>query len=149
MLVLAVHYEVVKDVLKAAGNLEGKILIDITNPLSPDFSGLSIGHTSSAAEKIAELVPKTRVIKSFNHAFANTFIAGPLFGSEKATLFYCGDDSNAKAKVAKLIADIGFDAVDAGPLKSARYLEPLAMLIIHLGLGQKMGANIAYKLLRR
>lgn len=148
IIILAVHYTVVEQVLKTAGSIDGKILLDISNPVAPDFSGLSLGYTTSAAEEIAKLVPKAKVVKSFNHVFAKN-IGNPEFGTQKSTQFYCGDDPDAKKQVAKLIEDIGFEAIDAGPLKTARYLEPLGMLMINLGFAQKMGIDIAYKLVRR
>jgi predicted dinucleotide-binding enzyme len=72
-----------------------------------------------------------------------------MFGQEKATGFYCGDDSSAKAVVSELIRETGLEPLDAGPLTSARYLEPMAMLMIQLGFARKMGTNIAFGLLRR
>lgn len=149
IVILAVHYNVVSEALAAAGPLAGKTVIDITNPLTPDFSGLVVGHTSSAAEEIAALIPDAKVVKAFNYAFAATFQNEIAFSPEKPTMFYCGDDTDAKAEVDMIISDIGFDPIDAGPLQNARYLEPLAMLIIQLGFAQKMGTSIAFKLLRR
>jgi len=149
IVILAVHYGVVAEALAAAGPLAGKTVIDIVNPLTPDFSGLAVGHTSSAAEETAALIPDAKVVKAFNYAFASTFQNENAFSPEKATMFYCGDDADAKADIDMIISDIGFDPVDAGPLQNARYLEPLAMLIIQLGFAQKMGTCIAFKLLRR
>ncbi len=148
IIILAVPYSAVKQVLQAAGNLDGKILVDITNPLTSDHSGLIIGHSTSAAEEIAKLAPRSKVVKTFNHAFASTFQREPAFGPDKPTIFYCSDFADAKAEIDVLITDIGFDPIDAGPLKSARYLEPLAMLLIQLGFSLHMGTAIAFKLLR-
>ncbi len=144
---LAVNYNSARDAINAAGSLNGKVLIDCTNPLTPDL-GLSIGHTTSAGEEIAKLATGARVVKAFNMAFAKV-MANPQFGPQNATMFICGDDVKAKEIVAEAAKDIGFEPVDVGPLKSARYLEPLAALIIYLAYGLGMGTDIAYKLIRR
>lgn len=150
VVLLAVRWASVKDALKAAEPLKGKILIDCTNPLTPDLSGLEVGHTTSAAEEISRLVPGALVVKAFNTVFAEVYSsASRLFGSRMPTMLYCGDDPEAKTTVSKLINETGFEAVDAGPLVSARLLEPLAMLMIQLGYGQGMGTDIALSLIRR
>jgi predicted dinucleotide-binding enzyme len=150
VILLSVRWETVKDALKLAGPMEGKILIDCTNPLSPDMSELAVGHTTSAAEEIAKMIPGSKVIKAFNTVFAEVYHSDSrMFGSRLPSMFYCGDDSGAKSTVAKLINDVGFKPIDAGPLKNARYLEPLAMLMIQFGYGQGMGTNIAIDLIRR
>ena len=138
------------EALKAAGPLQEKIFIDCTNPLQPDFSGLVLGHATSAAEEIAKMAPGAKVVKAFNSAFADIYHSDSrLFGSRMPTMFYCGDDAVAKTTVARLIRETGFEPIDAGPLRSARYLEPLAMLMIQLGYGQGMGTNIGLNLIRR
>src|SRR3972149_2562834 len=103
--------------LKAAGSLAGKILIDCTNPLKQDLSGLELGHTTSAAEEIAKKTPGARVVKAFNMTGAEN-MANPRFGAEQATMFICGDDAAAKTAVARLTEELGFEAVDAGPLQA-------------------------------
>lgn len=150
VLLLSVRWETVVEALKAAGPLQDKILIDCTNPLKPDFSGLALSHATSAAEEIAKMAPGAKVVKAFNGVFADIYHSeSRLFGSRMPTMFYCGDDDGAKTTVARLISETGFEPIDAGPLKSARYLEPLAMLMIQLGYGQGMGTNIALSLIRR
>lgn len=150
VILLSVRWETVEEALKAAGPLRGKILIDCTNPLNPDLKGLAVGHTTSAAEEIARMAPGAMVVKAFNTVFAEIYHSDSrLFGSRMPTMFYCGDDGDAKTTVVKLIREIGFEPMDAGPLKSARYLEPLAMLMIQLGYGQGMGTNITLNLIRR
>jgi predicted dinucleotide-binding enzyme len=134
--------------LKAAGPLAGKILIDCTNPLKQDLSGLEIGHTTSAGEEIAKKTPGARVVKAFNMTGAEN-MANPRFGAEQVTMFICGDDAAAKTTIARLTEELGFEAVDAGSLQAARLLEPLAMLWIHLAYAQEMGSGIGFKLLRR
>ena len=150
VLLLSVRWETVREALKAAGPLQEKILIDCTNPLNTDFSELVLGHTTSAAEEIAKMAPGAKVVKAFNSAFADIYHSeSRLFGLRMPTMFYCGDDGGANKTVAQLIRETGFEPIDAGPLKSARYLEPLAMLMIQLGYGQGMGTNIALNLIRR
>jgi len=76
-------------------------------------------------------------------------MANPAFGSEKPVMFYCGDDKDAKSKVKPLIDELGFEAVDAGPLAQARTLEPFALLWISLAYANGLGREIAFKLMRR
>lgn len=150
IILLAVRWANVPDALKQAGPLNGRIVIDCTNPLKPDLSGLELGFTTSASEEIARMVPGARVVKAFNTAFAQVYEEkSRLFGSRMASMLYCGEDAEAKAVVAKLIKDIGFDPIDCGPLAAARLLEPVAMLVITLGYGMKMGTNMALDLIRR
>lgn len=150
VILLSVRWENIKEALDAAGSLRGKTVIDCTNPLNPDLKGLAIGHTTSAAEEIAKMAAGAKVVKAFNTVFADIYHAeSRLFGSRMATQFYCGDDGDAKTTVAKLIRETGFEPIDSGSLKSARYLEPLAMLMIQLGYGQGMGTNITLNLIRR
>lgn len=130
--------------LKAAGDLVGKIVVDITNPLTADYMGLTVGHSSSSAEEIANAVPGIRLVKGFNTIFAQILGAGPkLAGGGKVTVFLAADDAEAKAKVTELAQSMGFAVADAGPLKNARYLEPLAGLNIYFGYGAGQGTAIS------
>ena len=138
----------VEEALRAAGPLKGKILIDCTNPVKPDLSGLAIGHSTSAAEEVARRAAGARVVKGFNTTGAEN-MKNPQFGSQRATMFICGDDAGAKSVVSGLARDAGFEVVDAGSLSIARLLEPLAMLWIHLAYGQRMGTGFAFTLLKR
>jgi predicted dinucleotide-binding enzyme len=150
VILLSVRWIDVPDALRQAGDLSGKTVIDCTNPLKPDLSGLALGCTTSAAEEVAKMLPGARVVKAFNTAFAQVYQEETrLFGSRRVAMFYCGDDTEAKSIAARLINDVGFEPVDSGPLTSARYLEPLAMLMITLGYGLGMGTHIAYDLIRR
>jgi hypothetical protein len=127
---LATPWPRVEDVLnEAAGALEGKTLIDCTNPLNTDHTELEIGHTGSGGETVAQLVPGARTVKAFNTVFARV-LDGPWRPVEPATVPLCGDNDAAKAVVAGLAADAGLDAVDAGPLRQARGTEALALLEI-------------------
>ncbi|HEY0705777.1 MAG TPA: NADPH-dependent F420 reductase [Polyangia bacterium] len=154
-LLLAVPFPAAREILAAAGpiasKLTGKILIDITNPLTPDFMALTIGHTTSAAEEIAALVPRARVVKAFNHLLAGMLKGGlpQATGPNKISAFLCGDENLAKERVADLARSIGLDPIDVGPLKNARYLEPTAELLIQAAYGQGLGPEIALTLLRR
>lgn len=150
VILLSVVWEAVEEALKSAGGMDGKIVIDCTNPIKKDLSDLAVGHVTSAAEEIAKRIPGARVVKAFNTVFADVYHSDSrLFGTRKPTMFYCGDDNEAKQIVSKLIIDAGFESCDAGALKNARYLEPLAMLMIQLGYGQDMGTNIALNLINR
>lgn len=147
IIVFAVPWTSIEETIRRAGNLSDKILIDPTNPLTPDLRELALGN-SSAAEKIANMAKSTKVVKAFNMIGAKT-LNNLIFGSQRADLFICGDDSHAKQTVRELAIDIGFDVVDVGPLMNARMLENLGLLWIELALRQQLGPNIAFKLLRR
>lgn len=136
--------------LTQSGPLDGKVIVDITNPLSADFMALTIGHSTSAAEEIAKAFPAAEVVKGFNTLFAQVLAEGPEFaGGQKAPAFVAADSERAKATARTLAESIGFDVIDAGPLKNARYLEPLAGLNIYLGYGAGQGTNIAPTWIRR
>jgi predicted dinucleotide-binding enzyme len=147
VVLLAVPFGAVDAAVKEAGNgLDGKTLVDVTNALAPDMS-LAVGFTTSGAEELQRRAPKARVVKAFNTVFAQHMETGRL-GDQPLTAFVAGDDASAKTAVLQLAREIGFDAVDAGPLKSARLLEPLAYLNIQLGYALQMGTRIGFKLLR-
>jgi predicted dinucleotide-binding enzyme len=147
-ILFAVPWPAARETLAQLGDLAGKTLIDCTNPLLSDMSGIELGHLTSAAEQIAQWAPVARVVKAFNSVSVKVML-DPRFGDQRATMFYCGDDEAAKATVKHLITDIDFDPVDAGPLTSSRYLEPLAMLYIHLAFRQGFGSNCAFKIMKR
>jgi predicted dinucleotide-binding enzyme len=114
--------------------LEGKILIDASNPLTPDFVHLAIGHTDSGGETVARQLPGVRVVKAYNSVGANIIGSNSKqFGTVTApTLFFCGDDAGAKQTVAGLIAASGFEPFDVGALSTARFLEPLEQLWVEI-----------------
>ena len=128
--------------------LTGKTLIDCTNPLKADLSGLSIGHTTSAAEQLAALVPEANVVKAFN-SVGFGIMAHPKFGASSAVMLIAGDDAAAKQTTMTLAADLGFEPVDAGALTQSRLLEPVAMLWISLAMRGGLGREFAFGLLRR
>lgn len=136
--------------LSSLGDLHGKVVIDITNPLTSDYMGLTLGHSTSAAEEIAAGVPGAEVVKAFNTLFAQVVAEGANFGSgQTAPTFIASDSDQAKKTASALAHSIGFGVVDAGSLKNARYLEPLAGLNIYLGYGAGQGTSIAPTWIRR
>ena len=137
---LCVPWPQAQEAIRSSGDLTGKVLIDCTNPLAADLSGLSIGLTTSAAEQVAGWALGAKVVKAFNTIGAANF-GNAQFGSEKADGYYCGDDAGAKATVRELVAAAGLDPVDVGPLRNARLLEPLAMLWIDLAVNQRQGST--------
>ncbi|HIF30294.1 MAG TPA: F420-dependent NADP oxidoreductase [Planctomycetaceae bacterium] len=148
VILLALPWSSVEDILKQLdGALDGKILIDCVNPLNSTFSGLELGFTSSAAEEIAQWAPRSRVVKAFNTLSA-AVMADPMFDGVKAAVFYCGDDAPALEVVGQLANDLDFDAIVAGPLQNARYLEPFSMLYIHLAMNG-WGSQCAFQVLTR
>jgi predicted dinucleotide-binding enzyme len=148
VVVLATPASANAEVIASAGDLSGKILIDVTNPLKPDLSGLTVGPDSSGAEVVARLAPRARIYKALNQTgFEN--MADPVFPTGRAAMFVAGDDAAGKAVVLKLVGDLGFEAIDAGDLRVARLLESLAMLWIHLMVRRKLGRKFAFALLRQ
>ena len=150
VVVLATPFADAATALQAAGDLTGKVVVDITNPLTADYMGLTIGHSTSAAEEIAKAAPGAEVVKAFNTLFAQVLADGPDFGAgQKVTVFVASDSERAKQSAAALAESIGFRVVDAGGLKNARYLEPLAGLNIYLGYGAGLGTAIAPTWIRK
>jgi len=148
VVVLSVAWGVVEDALKQAGSLDGKILFTIVNPLLPDMSGLAVGTTTSAAEEIAKLAPKARIVESMPIFAEVLHSPSTQFGDQVPSVFYCGDDAEAKAMIAGLLKEIGTDPIDAGGLTNARFVEPSGMLLVQLAYIQQMG-QVAMKLIRR
>jgi 8-hydroxy-5-deazaflavin:NADPH oxidoreductase len=138
------------DAIQQLGDLSEKIVIDCTNPLAPDYISNLLGHTTSSAEEIAKLIPGAHVVKAFNTIFADIMEPGKqTFEGHQGTGFYCGDDLGAKEIVAKLIQDAGFEPIDVGVLKSARYLEPMAQLNIQIAYVLGGGTDVAFRYMRR
>lgn len=150
VIIIATAYAEAANALRAVGPLDKQVVIDITNPLTADYMGLTLGHSTSAAEEIAKAVPAAHIVKAFNTVFAQVIAEGADFGSgRKVPVFVAGDDVQAKQTVITLAHSMGFDAIDAGGLKNARYLEPLAGLNIYLGYGAGLGTGIAPTWIRR
>jgi 8-hydroxy-5-deazaflavin:NADPH oxidoreductase len=148
VVLLAVPWVAVTEALQAAGSLEGKILFSCVNALKPDMSGMAVGTTTSAAEEIAKLAPGARVVEGLP-LFAEVLASGnTAFNGTEATVFYCGDDAEAKTIVAGLLKETAVETIDVGGLSTARYIEPAMMMLIQLAYMQQMG-QVAFKLLRR
>lgn len=148
VIVLSVPYGAAEDALKATGSLEGKILFSIVNALLPDMSGMAVGTTTSAAEEIAKFAAGARVVEALP-VFAEVLNSpSRRFGDQSATVFYTGDDQEAKQLVADLLREIDVEPIDAGSLKNSRYVEPAMMLLIQLAYTQQLG-EVGFKLLRR
>ncbi|MEN9221712.1 MAG: NADPH-dependent F420 reductase [Thermostichus sp. BF3_bins_97] len=147
VIVLSTPWAAAEATLHSCGDLKGKILIDCTNPIGPGFT-LTHGHSTSGAEQVATWANGARVYKSFNQT-GYEGIAHPLFEGRRAVMFVCGDESEGKQVVLRLTEEVGFEAVDAGSLASARLLEPYAMLWIKLAMNFGQGRTFAFGLLRR
>ena len=148
VILLATPWPAARDSLAGAGNLTGKILIDALNPLRPDLTGLEVGTSTSAGEMVAQWASGAKVVKAFNTVGFN-IMADPKLSGQGALLFYCGDDAAAKKVVHDLATELGFDAQDAGPLRQARLLEPLAMLWISLAFTPGHGREFAFRIVKR
>ena len=148
VVVLTVPWGAVQDALKNAGDVRGKVLLDCTNPLKPDLSGLLVGGNTSAGEQVAAWAPGARVVKIFNSTGAPN-MGNPVYPDGPSMMLYCGDDAAAKSTAARLATDLGFAVFDFGPLSEARLLESLALIWIHLAVRQKMGTDFAFRLVRR
>lgn len=148
VVILAIPHAAVAAVAQSVGDWGGKILVDATNPLAPDLSGLTVGTTTSGAEELAKLAKGARVVKAFNTTGAEN-MADTSYAGGTPFMPVCGDDAGARSKVIALAASIGFDAVDCGELAAARFLEPFAMTWIHMAIKLGMGRRFAFARLQR
>jgi len=148
IVVLATPWESVRDAIAVAGDLRGKVVVDCTNPIAENLTGLTIGLTTSAGEQVAQWAAGARVVKAFNTTGSSN-MANPEYTEGKVTMFICGDDPDAKETVSALTVQLGFDVCDSGALQMARYLEPLAMAWIKLAYSQGLGRDIAFRLIKR
>ncbi len=145
LIILAVPYPAIDEVVQTiSGKVSNKIIIDATNALTPDYE-LAVGYTTSGAEELQKKIPSAKVVKAFNTVFAEHMSTGKL-KDKRLTVFAAGNDSAAKKEVLHIAEAIGFDAVDSGPLKNARWLETLGYLNIQLGYTLGMGTQIGFKL---
>ncbi len=147
---LAVHWSRVDDVLQQAGDLSGKVVVSCSLPMNADDSDLVVAHTSSGAEELAKRVPAAHVVSAFGTVPSEVLF--DVFAARRKTtrpsLVYCGDEAKSKKTAAKLIRDVGFDPIDAGPLRVARYTEPFTLLIARLAYETTGGPRLAYRFLR-
>ena len=144
---LAVHWSRLDDVFGQAGDLSGKVVISCSLPMNANNTELEIGRTSSGAEELARKLPGARVVAAF-HTIPSEVLYNVFESKGEAprpSLVYCGDDEAAKAIAAQLIRDLGFDPVDRGPLRIARYSEPFALLIAQLAYEGDDGPELAYR----
>jgi predicted dinucleotide-binding enzyme len=147
VVLLGVPFAAAEATVKAVlPHLKGKVLIDCTNAWGAD--GMLIPSTSSAGEEIARWAIGAKVVKAFNEIHFRNLSKGP-FGNLKADVYYCSDYADAKPPAVQLINDADFEPIDAGPLKNARYVEALVYLWARLAFDQGLGAESAFKLLRR
>ena len=147
VLLLAVHWSRLEDVLKQAGDLAGRVIVSCSLPMNANDTDLVLAHTTSGAETLAKKVRRARVVAAFS-----TVPSEVLFGvfeakrkARRPSLVYCGDDQDAKEVAAGLIRDFGFDPVDVGPLRIARYTEPFSLLVTRLAYEGDRGPEVAYR----
>ncbi len=149
-LLLAVHWSRVDDVLKQAGDVSGRVIVSCSLPMNADDTALVVAHTSSGAEVLAKKVRKAHVVAAFgtvpSEVLFSVFDARRKAG--RPSLVYCGDHQSAKEVAAELIRDVGFDPVDAGPLRIARYTEPFTLLVAQLAYEGDEGPKLAYRFQR-
>jgi hypothetical protein len=147
VLLLAVHWSRVDDTLKQAGHLVGKIILTCTLPMNADDTELVVAHTSSGAEELARRASGTRMVAAFNTVPSEVLFS--VFegrgNASRPSLVYCGDDARSKETAARLISDVGFDPVDAGPLRIARYMEPFGLLVAQLAYEGGGSPELAYR----
>jgi len=151
VLLLAVHWSRVNDVLKQAGDISGKVLITCSMPMNATDTALAIAHKSSGAESLAKKARKASVVSAFGTVPSEVLF--DVFDAKRRTRrrpspLYCGDNEDAKNVVARLIRDVGFEPVDTGPLRIARYLEPFTLAIAQLAYEGDKGPEIAYRIER-
>lgn len=153
-LLLAVHWSRVDDVLKKAGDLSGKVIVSCSLPMNGDDTALVVANTSSGSEELAKKIPKAHVVSAFNSVPSEVLFSvferagkgkrGAGIGM-RPSVVYCGDNARAKKVAAQLISDVGFEPIDAGPLRIARYTEPFTMLVGQLAYEGDRGPALAYR----
>ena len=148
LVILATPWSVTETLISGLSGWDGKFVVDITNPLSPDISYLMVGGNTSAAERIAACIPTAFIVKAFNGINAAN-LGQPEFSGETTQLFYCGNNEDARTTVAELIDDLGFVPICCGDLSNARYLEAMAMLWIQMAFVGEYGMNWSFKVIRR
>lgn len=135
--------------LAHVGTIADRVVLDCSNPEAPEGFGLSIGPETSGAEELARR-SSARVVKGFNHMYAELLLRGEHIAGIAPTVLLCGDDQPAKDLVARFARSCQLDALDCGPLRVARFTEPLAMLMVELVRGRGHApADIALAMLRR
>jgi predicted dinucleotide-binding enzyme len=148
VVLLAVHWSRIPEVLRKAGSLRGKVLIDCTLPMNTADTALVVGFRRSGAEVIARRARGAKVVKAFNIVPAELFRAGAKTLPEQPAVCFCGDDAGAKRVVARLIRQIGFEPVHCGALEIARYLEPFTLVVAELAYNQHHRPEVGVRFLR-
>jgi 8-hydroxy-5-deazaflavin:NADPH oxidoreductase len=150
VIVIATPWKATEKAILALGDLSGKIIIDVTTPLAmgPNGLGLAIGHSTSAGEQVATWAKGASVYKTLNQTGAEN-MADAAGYPRKPLMFVAGDDLQHKPLIVSLVAELGFEAIDAGPLVNARLLEPLAMLWVELAIKQGQTRDFAFTIERR
>ena len=147
VLLLAVHWSRVEDVLHQAGDLSGRIMVTCSLPMNDADTELVIAHTSSGAEELARRVPRTPVVSAFGSVPSEVLF--DVFASRSVgsapDMLYCGDSGEAKETAATLIHDAGFTPIDVGGLSAARYIEPFTMLMARMAYEGEGGPAVAYR----
>jgi 8-hydroxy-5-deazaflavin:NADPH oxidoreductase len=144
---LAVHWSRMDDVLGQAGDLAGKVVVSCSLPMNDDDSALVVAHSSSGAEQLARRLSSAHFVSAFNTVPSEVLFAvyAAKRKANRPNLVYCGDDRTAKKAAVRLIRDIGFEPLDAGPLRIARYTEPFALLVAELAYEARRGPQLAYQ----
>jgi 8-hydroxy-5-deazaflavin:NADPH oxidoreductase len=148
IILLAVRWDDIPEVVAQAEDLNGAILIDCTTPMERKTHRPLLDWNESNAERLAKQATGASVVKCFDTTGVDVMKA-PVFNGINASLFLCGDDEESKKAVRQLVEDIGFEPVDAGPLQASRYLEGLAAFWVFLAFEQGFGEDFSFKLLRR
>jgi predicted dinucleotide-binding enzyme len=147
VILLAVHWLRVDDVLRQAGDLSGKTIVSCSLPMNADDTELAIGHMSSGAEQLANKLPSARIVAAFNTVPSEVLFS--VFERQRSeprpSLVYCGDDDASKQIAARLIRDVGFEPFDVGPLRIARYLEPFGLVVARIAYEGEGGPAVAYR----
>lgn len=144
IVVLAVPFIEIATIAAKIGSLAGKTVIDVTNPLTPDFMSLTLGHTTSAGEAVQAAFPQAHVVKAFNTVLAQVLAKAVSGTKSLPSVLVAGNHSAANAEVVQLAKEAGFTAFDTGPLTNARYLEPLAELGIQLAYAKGHGGEVGF-----
>ena len=146
-LLLAVHWSRIDDVFKQTGDVSGKVILTCSLPMDTEDSKLIIGTSTSGAEELAKKVPSAHVVAAFQTVPSEVLFA--VFEARRKknrpTLVYCGDHRRSKDVAAELIRDVGFEPLDVGPLRIARYTEPFALLVAQLAYQGDGGPEMAYR----
>ena len=150
MIILALPWTAVESAAKGLGDLTGKIVIDCTNPLGMIGGALqlTVGFTTSGGEMVAGWLPGAHVVKALNQVGAE-IMADNAGLSERPVMFMAGDSAEAKSRVASVLADLGFEPLDAGDITKARLLEPFGMVWINQALFRGKGRTWAFAALER